>query len=99
MPLQTAKEMIAAKEAVDQRCLASFGNDKTSLFRIEDAIRIEPSAIQVGVALRDRDSQKAERMPGVQGFTLLNAQLVLDFTKYNVAEKCENCFDPMKYMK
>ena len=51
------------------------------------------------VALRDRDSQKAERMPGVQGFTLLSAQLVLDFTKYNVAEKCENCFDPMKYMK
>lgn len=49
--------------------------------------------------MRDRDSQKAERMPGVQGFTLLNAQLVLDFTKYNVAEKCENCFDPMKYMK
>ena len=50
MPLQTAKEMIAAKESVDQRRLAAFGNDKTSLFRIEDAIRIEPTAIQVGVA-------------------------------------------------
>lgn len=50
MPLQTAKEMIATKEAVDQRRLAAFGNDKTSLFRIEDAIRIEPTAIQVGIA-------------------------------------------------
>ena len=50
MPLQTAKEMLAAKEAVDQGCLAAFGNDKTSLFQIEDAIRIEPTAIQVGIA-------------------------------------------------
>ena len=58
MPLQTAKEMIAAKEAVDQRCLASFGNDKTSLFRIEDAIRIEPTAIQVGVARAKRLKNK-----------------------------------------
>ena len=50
MPLQTAKEMLAAKEVVDQVCLAAFGNDKTGLFRIEDAIRIEPTAIQVGVS-------------------------------------------------
>jgi hypothetical protein len=58
MPLQTAKEMIAAKESVDQRCLAAFGNDKTSLFRIEDAIRIEPTAIQVGVARAKRLKNK-----------------------------------------
>ena len=58
MPLQTAKEMIAAKEAADQRCLASFGNDKTSLFRIEDAIRIEPTTIQVGVARAKRLKNK-----------------------------------------
>ena len=50
MPLQTAKEMIAAKETVVQRDLSAFGIDKTSLFRIEDAIRIEPTAIQVGIA-------------------------------------------------
>ena len=50
--------MIAAKEEVDQRCLASFGNDKTSLFRIEDAIRIEPTAIQVGVARAKRLKNK-----------------------------------------
>ena len=58
MPLQTAKEMIAAKESVDQRCLAAFGSDKTSLFRIEDAIRIEPTAIQVGVARAKRLKNK-----------------------------------------
>ena len=58
MPLQTAKERIAAKEEVDQRCLASFGNDKTSLFRIEDAIQIEPTAIQVGVARAKRLKNK-----------------------------------------
>ena len=58
MPLQTAKEMIAAKEAVDQRCLAAFGNDKTSLFRIEEAIRIEPTAIQVGIARAKRLKNK-----------------------------------------
>jgi len=58
MPLQTAKEMIAAKEAADQRQLAAFGNDKTSLFRIEDAIRIEPAAIQVGVARAKRLKNK-----------------------------------------
>ena len=58
MPLQTAKEMIAAKEAADQRQLAAFGNDKTSLFRIEDAIRIEPTAIQVGVARAKRLKNK-----------------------------------------
>lgn len=58
MPLQTAKEMIAAKEAVDQRRLAAFGNDKTSLFRIEEAIRIEPTAIQVGVARAKRLKNK-----------------------------------------
>ena len=58
MPLQTAKEMIAAKEEVDQRCLASFGSDKTSLFRIEEAIRIEPTAIRVGVARAKRLKNK-----------------------------------------
>ena len=58
MPLQTAKEMIAAKEAVDQRSLASFGNDKTSLFRIEDAIQIEPTAIQVGITRAKRLKNK-----------------------------------------
>ena len=58
MPLQTAKEMIAAKESVDQRCLAAFGSDKTSLFRIEEAIRIEPTAIQVGVARAKRLKNK-----------------------------------------
>lgn len=49
MPLQKAKELIAAKEASDQEYLASFGSDKTSLFRIEDVIKIEPTAIQVGI--------------------------------------------------
>ena len=58
MPLQTAKEMIAAKTEVDQRCLAAFGSDKTSLFRIEEAIRIEPTAIQVGVARAKRLKNK-----------------------------------------
>ena len=58
MPLQTAKEMIAAKEEADQRQLSAFGNDKTSLFRIEDAIRIEPAAIQVGVARAKRLKNK-----------------------------------------
>ena len=58
MPLQTVKEMIAAKEAVDQECLAAFGSDKTSLFRIEDAIQIEPTAIQVGVARAKRLKNK-----------------------------------------
>ncbi len=58
MPLQTAKEMITAKEAADQRQLAASGNDKTSLFRIEDAIRIEPAAIQVGVARAKRLKNK-----------------------------------------
>ena len=58
MPLQTAKEMIAAKEEADQRQLAAFGNDKTSLFRVEDAIRIEPTAIQVGVARAKRLKNK-----------------------------------------
>ena len=67
MPLQTAKEMIAAKEAVDQRCLASFGNDKTSLFRIEDAIRIEPTAIQVGVARAKRLKNKVVVFGTVEG--------------------------------
>ena len=58
MPLRIAREMIAAKEAVDQRRLAAFGSDKTSLFRIEDAIRIEPTAIQVGVARAKRLKNK-----------------------------------------
>ena len=58
IPLQTAKEMFAAKEAVDQECLAAFGSGKTSLFRIEDAIRIEPTAIQVGVARAKRLKNK-----------------------------------------
>ena len=58
MPLQTAKEMFAAKEAVDQECLAAFGSGKTSLFRIEDAIRIDPTAIQVGVARAKRLKNK-----------------------------------------
>lgn len=58
MPLQTAKEMIAAKEVVDQECLAAFGSGKTSLFRIEDAILIEPTAIQVGVARAKRLKNK-----------------------------------------
>ena len=58
MPLQTAKEMFAAKEAADQRQLAAFGNDKTSLFRIEDAIRIDPTAIQVGVVRAKRLKNK-----------------------------------------
>ena len=58
MPLQTVKGMIAAKEAVDQECLASFGSGKTSLFRIEDAIQIEPTAIQVGVARAKRLKNK-----------------------------------------
>ena len=58
IPLQTAKEMFAAKEEADQRQLAAFGNDKTSLFRIEDAIRIEPAAIQVGVARAKRLKNK-----------------------------------------
>jgi hypothetical protein len=58
MPLQTAKEMLAAKDAEDQKCLAAFGNDKTSLFRIENAIRIEPAAIQVGIARAKRLKNK-----------------------------------------
>lgn len=58
IPLQTVKEMIAAKEAVDQECLAAFGSDKASLFRIEDAIQIEPTAIQVGVARAKRLQNK-----------------------------------------
>ena len=58
IPLQTAKEMFAAKEAVDQECLAAFGSGKTSLFRIEDVIRIEPTAIQVGVARAKRLKNK-----------------------------------------
>ena len=58
MPLQTAKEMIAAKEVVDQECLAAFGNDQTNLFRIEDAIQIEPTAIQVGIARAKRLKNK-----------------------------------------
>ena len=58
MPLQTAKDMIAAKEAVDQESLAAFGSDKTSLFRIEDAIRVEPTAIQVGIARAKRLKNK-----------------------------------------
>ena len=58
MPLQTAKEMFAAKKAVDQECLAAFGSGKTSLFRIEDAIRIEPTAIQVGIARAKRLKNK-----------------------------------------
>ena len=54
MPLHVAKDMIAAKERVDQACLASFGSDKTSLFRMEDAIRVEPTALQVGIARAKR---------------------------------------------
>ena len=58
MPLRIAREMIAAKEAADQDCLAAFGRDKTSLFRIEDAVRIEPDAIQVGIARAKRLKNK-----------------------------------------
>lgn len=58
MPLQTAKEMIVAKEAIDRECLAAFGSAKTSLFRIGEAIRIEPTAIQVGVARAKRLKNK-----------------------------------------
>ena len=58
MPLQMAKEMFAAKEAVDQECLAAFGSGKTSLFRIEDAIQIEPTAIQVGITRAKRLKNK-----------------------------------------
>lgn len=47
IPLQTAKEMFAAKEAVDQECLAAFGSGKTSLFRICDIQFAKSPTLQV----------------------------------------------------
>ena len=45
-------------QLIDQRCLAAFGNNKTSLLRIEGAIRIEPTAIQVGAVRAKRLKNK-----------------------------------------
>ena len=50
MPVQLVKDMIAAKELADQEQLSGFGSGLTSLFRMEDAVRIEPTTVQVGVA-------------------------------------------------
>lgn len=53
MPLQAVREMMADKGKADQARLASFGEGVTCLFAISDAIRIEPTALQVG-AVRAR---------------------------------------------
>ena len=59
MPLHTAQAIIAAKEEADQGRLATFGSGKTSLFRVEAALQIEPNALQVGVARARRLKNKA----------------------------------------
>lgn len=59
MPLNAVKEMFSAKEAADAERLSSFGNDKTALYQIKEAVQIEPSALQVGIARAKRLTNKA----------------------------------------
>ena len=58
MPLKAVKEMFADKENADAECLSGFGGSHTALFRIEEAVRIEPTALQVGVARSKRLKNK-----------------------------------------
>lgn len=54
IPLKAVKEMFADKENADAECLSGFGGSHTALFRIEEAVRIEPTALQVGIARAKR---------------------------------------------
>ena len=54
LTVKTAAEMIAAKEQADWERLSAFGNDKSSLFRIMEAVQIEPTALQVGITRAKR---------------------------------------------
>lgn len=54
LTVKNVTEMIAAKEQADREKLASFGNDKNSLFRIMEVVQIEPTALQLGVVRAKR---------------------------------------------
>ncbi len=54
LTVKNVAEIIAAKEQADREKLASFGNDKNSLFRSMEAVQIEPAALQVGVVRAKR---------------------------------------------
>ena len=54
LTVKNVAEMIAAKEQADREKLASFGNDKNSLFRTMEVVQIEPTALQVGVVRAKR---------------------------------------------
>ena len=80
MPVRMAKEMISAKELADQEQLSGLGSGLTSLFRMEDAVRIEPTAVQVGAARAKRLKNKvvvfgsAERGVFAKGDTIVLEQ-------------------------
>lgn len=54
LTVKNIAEMIAEKEQADREKLASFGDDKNSLFRIMEVVQIEPTALQVGVVRAKR---------------------------------------------
>ena len=58
MPVQLAQDMIAAKDQAEQEKLSGFGSELTSMFQMEDAVRIEPTAVQVGGARAKRLKNK-----------------------------------------
>ena len=58
MPVQTAQEMLDAKGAADRAKIAGFGNGKTGLFTIEEAVQIMPNALQVGIVRAKRLKNK-----------------------------------------
>ena len=54
LTVKTATETISAKEHAAQEALSAFGHDKSSLFHIMEAVQIEPTALQVGIARAKR---------------------------------------------
>ena len=58
LTVKNIAEIIAAKEQADREKLASFGDDKSSLFRIVEAVQINPTALQLGVVRAKRLSCK-----------------------------------------
>lgn len=54
LTVKNIAEIIAAKEQTDREQLASFGDDKSSMFHIMEVVQIEPTAMQVGVVRAKR---------------------------------------------
>jgi len=49
MSLQDARKLIALKERADQNLLSGYGENAQALLRVQQAFRIEPTPLQVGV--------------------------------------------------